>query len=132
MHSDRHRSSFNLTLILALGVAAVGLFEGGVLLVVGLTVAAFSWLTTPSQYAIFNDRLMIAYGRPRVRHIPFRQVNEVDLLSLPIGNRLRLRLHTGRALFIQPLDPDQFQAKLESALDSYRGHQGGEDLVEGS
>ena len=126
---------------MALGVAVMGFFGMGTgggefFIVVGLSVAAFSWFTTPSQYAIFNDRLMIAYGRPRVRYIHFRQVNEVGLISLPIGNRLRLRLHTGRALFIQPSDPDQFQAKLDSALNSYRSHDGGEapveDSVEGS
>jgi hypothetical protein len=82
--------------------------------------AAWSWFTTPSQYVLFADRLMIAYGRPRVRHVSFEQVGEVELISLPMGKRLRVRLTTGRMLFIQPRDGEEFGRRFQTALDSYR------------
>ena len=120
VHWDRHRSAINFTLILAIVVAVIGVLSALPLLVVGLAVGAFSWLTTPSQYAVFNDRLIIYYCKPRVRHIPFQQIEQVELLSLAIGSRLRVRLDGGRPLFIQPRDAEEFQSKFQVALDSYR------------
>ena len=111
----------NFTLILAIVVAVIGALSALPLLVVGLIVAAFSWLTTPSQYAVFSDRLIIYYGKPRVRHVLFDRVEQVELLSLPIGSRLRVRLEGGRMLFIQPRDAEEFQSQFQVALDSYRG-----------
>ena len=121
MHWDRHSSAMNFTLILAIVVAVIGALSALPLLVVGLIVAAFSWLTTPSQYAVFSDRLIIYYGKPRVRHVLFQRIEQVELLSLPIGSRLRVRLEGGRMLFIQPRDAEEFQSKFQVALDSFRG-----------
>ena len=126
LHADRHGSAFNVTLIIGLGVAVVGLFSALVLWVIlGLALAGFGWLTTPSQYMIFNDRLVIAYGRPRVRHIFFRDVDNVDP-RLAIGKRLMVRLRQGRPLILQPRDVEEFKNKFEGALESYRSSQGGE------
>ncbi|MCE2463489.1 MAG: hypothetical protein J4F46_06225 [Dehalococcoidia bacterium] len=116
----------NFTLILAVVVAVIGALSALPLLVVGLIVAAFSWLTTPSQYAVFSDRLIIYYGKPRVRHVLFQRIEQIELLSLPIGSRLRVRLEGGRMLFIQPRDPEEFQSKFQVALDSYHGDHPGE------
>ena len=123
-HWDRHSSSMNFTLILAIVVAVIGALSALPLLVVGLIVAAFSWLTTPSQYAVFSDRLIIYYGKPRVRHVLFQRIEQIELLSLPIGSRLRVRLEGGRMLFIQPRDAEEFQSQFQVALDSYRGDRG--------
>ena len=120
-HIDRHKSSFNFTLALAMGVAVVGLMGANpFLLIVGLAVAGFSWFTTPARYTLFDDRLVIAYGKPRIRHILFREIDQVDPLKLPIGTRLRVALRSRRPILIQPRDPDEFQSKLEGALESYR------------
>ena len=133
LHWDRHRSSFNFTLLVSLGVAAVGVVTTEPLLVVvGLAVAAFSWFTTPSQYMIFNDRLVIAYGKPRVRHVLFDQIDQVEILTIAIGSRLRVRLKGGRPLFLQPRDPDEFQTRLQGALESFRHeHPEGSEAQEG-
>ena len=119
LYWDKHRSAINFTLMLSIVVAVIGVFSAIPLLVVGLAVGAFSWLTTPSQYAVFNDRLIIYYGKPRVRHILFQQIEQLELLSLAIGSRLRVRLAGGRPLFIQPKDVEEFQSKFQMALDSY-------------
>ena len=121
IHADRHRSAFNISLILGLVLAVIGVVvQAPIWVVVGLGMAAWSWFTTPSQYVLFADRLMIAYGKPRVRHVFFEQVGEVGLISLPMGNRLRVRLTTGRMLFIQPKDGEEFGRRFQTALDSYR------------
>ena len=121
-HIDRHKSNFNFTLAVAMGVAVLGLVGGNpLLLIAGLGVAGFSWLTTPARYTLFSDRLVIAYGMPRIRHIHFQDIDKVDPLKLPIGTRLRVGLRSRRPILIQPRDPDEFQSKLEGALESYRG-----------
>ena len=91
------------------------------MLLVGLVVAAFTWLTNPRQYWIYPDALVVVYGRPRVRTIPFTLVSHVDLLSLPIGDRLRVQLVTGKRVMLQARDVETFQDRLEGALNSYRG-----------
>ena len=128
LHADRHGTSFNFTLILAVIVAVVGLFMDPIVVIIGLAVAAFSWFTTPSRYMIFNDRLVIAYGKPRLRHVFFQQVDQLELLRLAIGSRLRVHLSNGRSLFIQPRDAEEFQSRFQSALESYRRDHGGEML----
>ncbi len=126
LHSDRHRSSFNLTLIGGLAITAVGLFtlpEGAPWFLIGLAIVAWAWFTTPAHYMIFNDRLVIAYGRPRIRHVLFRQVDQIDP-RLVFGSRLLVRMSSGRPLLIQPRDIDEFRDKFQSALDTYRGDHG--------
>ena len=123
---DNHRGSFNLTLILSIAVVALGVYNflqtgEPLLVIVGVAVAAFTWLTNPRQYWIYPDALVIVYGRPRVRTISFTQVSHVDLLSLPIGDRLRVQLVTGKRVMLQARDPGTFQDRLEGALNSYRG-----------
>ena len=126
IHWDNHRGSLNLTLYLALGVAFLGLmnlFKTGdsLLLLVGLAVGAWTWFTTPKQYWIYPDALLIVYGRPRVKMIPFSQLSHVERLSLPIGDRLRIRLVSGRRIMLSMRDTDTFHDRLDEALDKFHG-----------
>lgn len=121
IHTDRHGSTFNFTMALSLAVGVIGLISTQpLLIIVGLGVAAFTWFTTPSQYVVYDDLLMIAYGRPRVKYIPFQQIGQIEMLKLPFGGRLRVRLLSGRQLLIQPRSLEEFQGKFTSALESYR------------
>ena len=134
IHSDQHRSRWNITLIFALAVAVLGVVNGtgGVLLILlGLAMAAFSWLTTPRAYFIYRDALVIAYGTPRTKAIPFAEISHLELLALPIGERLRLRLLSGRREMLIPRDNAVFQQHLERALSDYSAQQGG-SFVEGT
>lgn len=128
IHSDQHRSRWNITLIFALAVAVLGVVNGtgGLLLILlGLAMAAFSWLTTPRAYYIYRDALVIAYGTPRTKAIPFAEISHLELLALPIGERLRLRLLSGRREMLIPRDNAVFQQHLERALSDYSSQQGG-------
>ena len=121
IHGDNHRGT-NLTLYLAMGVAVLGFYgQDPRLIVVGLAVLAYAWFTTPKQYLIYTDALVIVYGRPRVRMIPFSGLSHVERLSLPIGDRLRIRLVTGRRITLSTRDTDTFHERLEEALDNFHG-----------
>ena len=122
IHWDNHRGSVNITLILSLGVVFIGLIQQSFqFVVIGLAVAAYTWFTNPKQYIIYSDSLVIVYGRPRVRAIPFTDISHVEMLSLPIGNRLRVRLVSGRGIMLTARDTPTFQDKLDEALNSFHG-----------
>ena len=123
---DSHRGTINLTLILSLAVVVLGLFQflrdgEPTLMIIGLGVAGFTWFTNAKQYWIYSDALVIVYGRPRVKAIPFSQISHVELLSLPMGDRLRVRLVRGRGVMLQARDCEAFQDRLESAMNDYQG-----------
>ncbi len=123
---DKHRIPINLTVIFALFVAAYGLYSllqgaGGVLLVAGLAVGIYSWLTNPRQYWIYPDALVVVYGKPRTRVIPFTNVSHVEMRAQATPDRLRAALHRGRNLVLMVRDPDAFNDQLQKALDDYRG-----------
>ncbi len=130
IHWDQHRSSFNFTLIFALVVAVIGIMGNYPLLAIGLAVAAYTWLTTPRQYLVYRDALVIRYGTPRVKPIPFANISHLETLSLPMGERLRVRMVDGKRTFLMAKDPDTFRQRLEEALGSYHDSQGGGDWVE--
>ena len=123
IHIDRHNANFNITLILGVAVAVLGFFQGGegtALIFLGVAFALYAWFTTPTQYMVFPDRLVIAYGRPRMRDVDFQHIDQVESLNLPFGTRLMLRLRRGRRIFIQPRDSEGFESQLLGALERYR------------
>jgi len=123
LHWDNHRTNLNLTFIFALIVAVIGILGQPVLFVLGIGVAIYSWLTNPKQYLIYRDALVIIYGRPRIKSYPFQEISHLETLSLPIGERLRVRMVNGRRIMLLPKDSDTFRAKLDEALDAFHGEQ---------
>ncbi len=123
---DKHRIPINLTVIFALFVAAYGLFvslqgQSPLLLVAGLAVGIYSWVTNPRQYWIYPDALVVVYGKPRSRAIPFTNLSHLEMRGQASPDRLRASLHRGRNLVIMVRDPDAFNEQLQKALDAYRG-----------
>ena len=127
VHWDNHRTNLNLTFIFALIVAVIGILGQPVLFVLGIGVAIYTWLTTPKQYLIYRDALVIIYGRPRIKSYPFQEISHLETLSLPMGDRLRVRMVNGRRLFLLAKDTDTFRTKLDEALDAFHGEQRGSD-----
>lgn len=128
---DQPASRWNLTLIFALVVAVLGLMTGMLLTALGLAMAAYSWLTTPRQFLLYRDRMMIIYGIPRTRVIPFADISHAEVLALPFGQRLRLVMNAGNRMMLSMRDPMSFRNNLEEALQKYNGEQTGEYFVEG-
>ena len=127
---DQHASRWNLTLIFALVVAVLGIMTGYLLTVLGLAMAAYSWFTTPRQYLLYRDRMMIMYGIPRTRVISFAEISHAELLAMPFGERLRLRMVAGNRMMLMMRDPGAFLGHLEDALARYHGEQTGGGVVE--
>ena len=130
LHWDDHRTKLNLTFIFALIVAVIGILGQPVLFVIGVGVAIYSWLTNPKQYLIYRDALVIIYGRPRIKSYPFQEIAHLELLTLPIGDRLRIRMANGRRLMLLTKDSETFMKKLDEALDAFHGGQRGTDYDE--
>lgn len=131
IHWDQHAAKWNITLIFGAVVLLVGLvtfFQDGsiILPALGLVMAAYSWLTTPRQYLLYRDRLVVAYGTPRMRVISFAEISHIETLALPFGERLRLRMVSGSRVMLTMRDPGAFREHLEDALSRYHGEQSGE------
>lgn len=123
LYWDTNRRPMALLFILA-GVAAVlGLIgKEPNLLILGLGVGAYSWLTNPKQFLIFSEYLEVAYGAPRRKVIPFTQISHVEFLSLPtIGDRVRIRMMNGRGMMLQTKNSETFHDHLEEALNNFHG-----------
>ncbi len=130
IHWDDHRTKLNLTIIFALIVAVIGVLGQPVLFVMGAGVAVYSWLTNPKQYLIYRDALVIVYGRPRVKSFPFQEISHLETLSMPMGERLRVRLVNGRRVMLMTKESETFRAKLDEALEAFHGGQRGTDYDE--
>ena len=127
IHWDNHRTKLNLTLVFALVITVMGFFSGivNLLTVMGIGVAIYSWLTNPKQYLIYKDSLVIIYGRPRVKSFPFADMAHLELLTLPMGNRLRVRMSNGARIMLLPSDSETFNVKLDEALEAFHGSESG-------
>ena len=90
------------------------------LIVVGLGVGAYSWLTQARQYRIYPDGLVIMYGMPRNRRLPFSQIREIANDRNFMGDPLRVYTANRRRIPIQVHEPDEFFGHLESALEDFR------------
>ena len=123
---DNDRTSMNITLVLAMGIAVYGLVVAQFLMgLVGLAIAAYTWLTRPRRYLIYPTYLVIQYGVPRVKVIPFGEISHLETLSLAIGDRLRVVLLNGRRMMIMARDLDTFREKLDAALEAFQGGDSG-------
>jgi hypothetical protein len=90
------------------------------LIVVGIGVGAYSWLTSPRQYRIYSDALVIMFGTPRNRSIHFSQIQEAVNDRGFMGDPLRVYTINRRRIAIQVRDPEEFHAHLDSAMAEFR------------
>lgn len=109
-----------MTMIFALAVAVLGIFSGSPLFFAGVGVAAYTWLTSPRRYLIFENALVIEYGRPRVKVIDFSNISHVETLSLGIGERLRVVLINGRRTMVMSRNLETFRERLDEALEKFQ------------
>ena len=126
---DKTRRPVNFLFILAAVAAVLGLMglvkgneNGESMLILGLGVGAYTWLTNARTYLIYPEHLVIMFGSPRKRIIPFSQISHVEFLSLPtIGDRVRVRLENGRGIMLQAKDSETFHDRLDEALNNFHG-----------
>ena len=133
LYMDSPRSKFNVTLIFALVIAVIGLVTGATfLLLLGLIGAGLNWFTSPKQFQIYQNALVIIYGRPRVKAITFPEISHLEMLVLPMGNRLRVRLVNGKRVMVAVQDIEEFRARLDDALEKFHGTFGERNILDQS
>lgn len=130
LYWSKDRVPFNLTLVMALGIAGWGLAglmgiitppgSPEMIIILGVAVAAYTWLFTPRAYMVYADALCVAYGRPRVKVIHFSNIAVVEMGSLATMDQLRVRPVRGRRQSIRVREPEIFFDHLEAALNAYR------------
>ena len=131
LHWDSPKTKFNLTLIFSLVVAVIGLATGATfLLILGLIGAGMNWLTNAKQYLIYKNALVVVYGRPRVKVIPYPDISHLEMLVMPMGNRLRVRMVSGKRLVVTVKDIDEFRTRLDDALEKFNGTYGENKIIE--
>ena len=127
LYWDSNRRPTAVLFIIASVTAVLGLFQwqssgDPTLLILGMGVSAYSWLTNAKSYLIFRERMVIIFGAPRKRIIPFDQISHVEFLSLPtMGDRVRVRMISGRAIMLQTKDTEAFHDRLDDALNDFHG-----------
>ena len=131
LHVDKPKSKYNITLIFSLVVAVIGLATGATfLLLLGLAGAGLNYFTTAKQYLIYQNVLVVVYGRPRVKVIPFSDISHLEMLVMPMGNRLRVRMVSGKRMIVTVQDVDEFRDRLDDALEKYNETYGQTNIVD--
>ncbi len=131
LHWDSPKSKYNLTLIFSLVVAVIGLVTGATfLLILGLIGAGMNYFTSAKQYLIYKNALVVVYGRPRVKVIPFPDISHLEMLVMPMGNRLRVRMVSGKRLLVTVQDIDEFRSRLDDALEKFNGTYGERQITD--
>lgn len=84
--------------------------------VMGIGLLAYVWFTRHTRYEIFQDRLVIYYGTPRIRSVPLSGIAEVRLIRAPMGGQdLLVARKGGGVMVIRPRDAEVFAAALGKA-----------------
>ena len=89
------------------------------LVIVGLGVGAYSWLTSPRQYRVYSDALIIMFGMPRRRMIHFSDIREVVLDRGFMGDPLRVYTTNRRRIPLQVREPEEMHRYLDGAAKEY-------------
>ena len=89
------------------------------LIIVGLGVGAYSWLTSPRQYRVYSDALIIMFGMPRRRTIHFSDIGEVVLDRGFMGDPLRVYTTNRRRVPVQVREPEEMHRYLDSAVKDF-------------
>ena len=122
LYWDNDRTSMNITLVLAMIIAIYGLYSQQLVMgMAGLAIAAYTWLTRPRRYLIYSTRLVIQYGQPRIKIIPFEQISHLEMLTLGVGGRIRVVMQNGRRIMVMARDLDTFHEQLDAALETFQG-----------
>ncbi len=119
LHADKPRSSIMqlLSPVLAATITVIGLTQGDPLSVaMGGGLLAYVWFTRHTRYEVFEDRLVIRYGSPRMRSVMLADIGEVRLVNAPLGGQdLLVRKTGGGVLVIRPSNTEGFAEALREA-----------------
>jgi hypothetical protein len=89
------------------------------LVIVGIGVGAYSWLTSPRQYRVYSDALIIMFGTPRRRTIHFSDIREAVLDRGFMGDPLRVYTVNRRRIALQVREPEEMHRYLDGAVKDF-------------
>lgn len=133
LHSEPHRTNFLTRGIGYMGwiMAILSFFllvpgdpdpaSFAVFFPTGVILAAVHWFMAPRRYNIFEKELVITYGKPRQRIIPFDDISDVEVKRHALGAEIRIHRSTDKAVSLHPWNPRRFHENLETALNRFRG-----------
>lgn len=118
---DKPKSVMNFRVIVGLIATFIGLIilRDPLISIIGLALLGFSWFTDARRYLIYPNSLTIIYGRPRIKAFPFSDISHVEMLDLPMGQRVRVRLTNGSRLFISTQNIEEFRDRLDEAVGKF-------------
>ena len=116
LYSDRPGASIlnMINPVIAVVLLVLGILGSDPLPVfLALGMGIFIWFTRHVRYQIFSDRLVIQYGKPRLKAVLLSDIAEVH--SVLGGKGLFIKSNRAGGLLIRPRDPETFQMRLEDA-----------------
>ena len=133
LHMEAHRTSLLTRLIgwIGWGIILISIVSAIVnprdiisvvsFLGAGILLAGAQWFLTPRWYEIYNDRLMITYGKPRERTVFFYEISDVQTHSSPVSFEIRIKITNGRMVSLTPLNASEFEQKIMQAVSHFAG-----------
>ena len=109
-------------------VAVIGLLMmTEIFVILGLALAAYSWFTTAKQFLIYENVLVIIYGRPRnPRVVPYPSISRLEVVAVPVGpfgqqqsRRLLVHLMNDRRLIVSVQKVEEFRDRLDEAMRNF-------------
>ena len=127
LYWDGPSSKLNVTLIIALVVAVIGLLTSPPFIILGLALAAYSWFTTAKQFLIYENVLVIVYGRPRdPKVVPYPAISRLEVVVVPMGpfgqqqgRRLMVHLMNDRRIIVSVQNVEEFRERLDEAMRNF-------------
>ena len=90
------------------------------LIILGLGIGGLYWFTTPHQYLIYADKLIIHYGKPRIVEMSFNAIRDVSPVKMPFSG-IFIRQVSRSGVFCRPKDNDEFLDILWDAIQKNGG-----------
>lgn len=125
IYSTPHSRSFFQRINMAISVVVIvlGAFsiqQNPFLMFLGLGIGGLYWFTTPNQYFIYADRLVIHYGKPRILEVPFDTIRDASLVKMPFSG-VFIRRVSRSGVFSRPKNIEEFLDVLWDAIQKNGG-----------
>ena len=125
IYSSPHSRSFFQRINMAISVVVIvlGAFsiqQNPFLIFLGLAIGGMYWFTTPNQYHIYADKLVIHYGKPRIVVIPFNMIRDASPVKMPFSG-VYIRRVGKSGVFSRPKNHEEFLDYLWDAIQKNGG-----------
>ncbi|MQF64558.1 hypothetical protein FIM04_00325 [SAR202 cluster bacterium AC-409-J13_OGT_754m] len=133
LHVEAHRTSLLTRLIgwIGWGIILISMVSAVInprdiisvlgFLGAGILLAASQWFLAPRWYELYNDRIIVTYGKPRERIVLFDEISAVQIHRSPVSLEIKIKIANNRIVSLTPLNPAEFEQKIMQAVTQYTG-----------